>query len=313
MADYIVDPFLGRIVSRGPNGVLETPIVGFAESVASSPSDDLLEIYEPQGTIGCLVSETARAVTLDGAPSNYDVLTGVDCFALTPDRETALVVQSSTLRRVRKMISEQVVENLGATPAGSEFSELAVSPDGRRYAATAEDGATLWIGPATADPGSAAYKLYTATDETMSGPAWGRDGQELAVCTSKGNVWRLAVAAGAQPVVLAADASTDGTKNTPSWSADGKWIAYASKNAGTLGLTSPVKAPDTAGIAVRTVKVDFAGSNVGPVAWSPSRQKLAFLANGELWLVEAANPTRRLQLTSTTIPKFTSGKGLCWR
>lgn len=312
-ADYVVDPFLGRLVSRGPNGVLDTMIVGFGESPSGQASDDIIEVYEPQGILACTVGTVARLYTVDAPEAAHDVQTGVDAFAAAPDCGVGLSVSSGKLQFLRNLLTGTVPEDLAAAPAA--LAELRLSPDGRRYAAVSADRSSLWVGPASASAASGpSVKVFAASSGVqLSVPSWGRDGQEFALATSGGEVWRMAVSAGAQPTVLTTDAARDTVKNAPSWSSDGKWIAYVAQTAGEVHLVSPALSRDAAGVAARTVTLAFAGGDLGPVAWDPSGRKLACVAGAELWLADALDSTRRLNFTRTMSAKVTAARSLCWR
>lgn len=312
-ADYLVDPFLGRLVSRGPNGLLETSIVGSTETPSDQGADDVIEVYEPQGVLACVVGGVARLYTVDSPEAAIDAQNNVDAFGAAPDCGVGLSVAGGKLQFLQNLLSSAVPQELAAAPAA--LAELRLSPDGRRYVAVSADRSGLWVGPASSAAASGpAMKLYSASSGVqLSVPSWGRDGQEVALATSGGEVWRMAVGAGAQPTVLTTDAARDTVKNAPSWSADGKWIAYVAQNPGEVHLVSPALSRDAGGAAVRVVTLTFAGGELGPIAWDPSGRKLALVVGADLWLADPLDPTRRLNFTRTMSAKVTAARSLCWR
>ncbi|MBI3891963.1 MAG: PD40 domain-containing protein [Candidatus Wallbacteria bacterium] len=310
-AEYVIDPFLGRILSRGPDGVLETDVKGSTETAdLTRAADDLMDTYDNLGLIACVVSQTARVFSMDTGMQASDVRVGIDAFGMGPDRETGIVAASGGLELMRNYLGAPQTQSLGQAPGS--LADLAVSPDNTRYAAVTTDRKSIWIGPLSTDKAQPQpFNLFTtSSSEQLSAPSWSKDQQEIAVGTDGGQIWRIVVGAGAQRTVLTSDAATDVVKNAPSWSADGKWIAYASKNAGSIKFVSPAGDARRPALDVSS----FASGSLGPVAWSPGGQKIAFVSAESLWIVSPQRPKDwQLEVTKTAPSNLSGARCLVWR
>ncbi|MBI2943525.1 MAG: PD40 domain-containing protein [Candidatus Wallbacteria bacterium] len=319
--EYVIDPFLGRLLSRGADGVLETEVKGLVRAdgqpelpETSLVNDDLVETFDALGTIGCVVGAAARVFPMDEGGAPVDVRTGVDAFGLSPDREFAVAVVGGGLELLKNFFSKLETQSLGAAPA--TLADIAVSPDGTRYAAVTTDRKSIWIGALDADRTKVVPFNLFAGSEQLSAPSWSKDQQELAIGTDRGEIWRIVVGAGAQKTVLTSDATMDIVKNAPSWSSDGKRIAYASRTAGAIGIVSPTgQRPRDDKANIKDVDVSsFAPGSLGPVAWSPNGLKIAFVTGGSLWIVA---PTRakdwNLEVTKNSTSNLSGAHSLVWR
>ena len=124
-------------------------------------------------------------------------------------------------------------------------------------------------------------------------PAWSPDGTKILFASDRGRA-----ADSAQVYVMNADGSGEallvsapagGTARSPVWSPDGDRIAYAWNDAGTVGDTMFVAAPD--GASAKAVPGMPAGlQGLGELDWSPDGSRIVFVgaesASIELYVVE---------------------------
>ena len=156
------------------------------------------------------------------------------------------------------------------------------SPDGQRIAFVGNfcDEAQDYVGVVKAD-GSGLVKLTDIVDALQVGHAWSPDGRTLAFSApDDAGVLQiyLADAEGGGRVKL-----TDGPwpKMTPAWSADGAFLSFASLEGEGPGAASthwvvPKEGGDATSLPAR----------IGYLQWSPQGQRLAFVKEGELQLLD---------------------------
>ncbi len=314
LSEYIVDPFMGRIISRGPDGTLQTEIVGHPEAVDQQRfNDDLIEVYAPQGNLACTVGGSGRFYTLDEISGSGEVIASIDAFSSTPDRGAVIIARSGGLELATDVFSSPKFQQIHTAIEGAAGSllEVSVSPGGQRFAGVTSGRDSLMVGSLLTNvKETSTFKLMAADSGiTLSGASWNRNGQDLAVSTSQGEIWRLAVSQSARPTRLTTQASADVVRGAPSWSGDGKWIAFASKAQGEV-LIIPASGgrnlPDP-------INLTFAGSAIGPVALSPDGRKIAFVADEDLWIAERSNLQLRLNVTRDMTDKVGGARSLVWR
>jgi Tol biopolymer transport system component len=120
----------------------------------------------------------------------------------------------------------QVTESLHQT---GQFSQLALSPDGRRYAAARSEGTNaeqIWIGDLAR---GASVPLTHGANDSYD-PVWSPDGQRVAFSSRETGNEDLYVqsVAGTTPWEMIHKADTHDT-NVTSWSADGRYLVFGAR------------------------------------------------------------------------------------
>jgi len=156
------------------------------------------------------------------------------------------------------------------------------SPDGQRIAFVGNfcDEAQDYVGLVKAD-GSGLVKLTDIVDALQVGHAWSPDGRTLAFSApDEAGVLQiyLADAEGGQRVKLTVG---PWPKMTPAWSADGSLLSFASLEGEGPGATSTHWVVSKEGGDATPLP-----AGIGYLQWSPRGQRLAFVKEGELQLLD---------------------------
>ena len=170
----------------------------------------------------------------------------------------------------------------------ADFVEVALSPDGKRAAATVRDPATgnrdIWVYDVSRNLGT----RFTFDPANENSPAWSPDGQWIAYASSrKGHedVYRKAVAGSSEEELLL-ESSSD--KEPGVFSPDGRLLAYTDNAKDTKGdiLLLPMDGQRKPQVFLRTQFNEY------PAAFSPDGR----------WLVYGSDESGKFQLYVTSFP-----------
>lgn len=182
---------------------------------------------------------------------------------------------------LRGAINADTVEHLSLT---SGFSDLAVSPDGKKLAFVARGE----VFAASAAEGGDAVRV-SASPAAEEEPTWSPDSRRIVYSSNRAGVWQLFLYDFATATETALT-GTDADARAPRFSPDGTSIAFV-RGAAQLCVVA---------IGTRTVKPVATGffgrppsMSAAPIAWSPDGRWLAFLSAGprmflNAWIVPAS-------------------------
>lgn len=170
----------------------------------------------------------------------------------------------------------------------ADFVEVALSPDGKRAAATVRDPTTgkwdLWL----YDVSHNLATRFTFDPAMEKSPAWSPDGQWIAYASSRkghDDLYRKAVAGSSEEELLV-ESETD--KDPVVWSPDGHFLAYVENAKDTKGdiLLLPMDGERKPRVFLRTQFNEY------PAAFSPDGH----------WLVYGSDESGKFQLYVTSFP-----------
>ena len=153
---FFVDPFFKRIISSGPNGVLETKISAMGNEVKSPTSDDRIGYYLAQGTIWYTVKSNDACVTMR-ASADGTLIEQVGGSAYSDGREIA---PSPNLKRLA--VSSETSTGRQIIICNSDYSdaEFVTNVGENRWPTWTSDGGTVLYESKRELEGSKAYHLF---------------------------------------------------------------------------------------------------------------------------------------------------------
>ena len=154
---YTVDPFFKRVISSGPNGVLETKVMALGNDVKSDTTDDRIAYYLAQGTIWYTIKGKDGCVPMK---MNADGTMGeqVGGEAFTEGREVA---PSPNLKRLA--VSSETSTGRQIVICNSDYTdaEFVTTEGENRWPTWTADGGTVIYESKRVIEGSKKYHLYS--------------------------------------------------------------------------------------------------------------------------------------------------------
>jgi type II secretory pathway pseudopilin PulG len=228
--EYIIDPFLQRVVSRGENQSLQSPVLGREQELDGKERfDDFSRQYGELGQISFLAGSEGHLYRArpDGTePIKTADSVGADWASQAPDHSRYLLTQGDKLF-VLLVLPEGVKKSelsLGGGITGGK--DCSWSSDGLKFAFVASPGGAVAVGDVTTGV------LPTVITSAVGGAAspWLVPGNRELVFSSANNIYR--VAASEQSPLTTVNVAPDGKPMAdgarPVVSPDGKRIAYVS-------------------------------------------------------------------------------------
>jgi hypothetical protein len=282
--DFVVDPVLKCVISRGPDQRLQTAVPGHFESPKRSDmnADDYRRSYTEQGLISFVAGEDLTLVQPDG--SNREVvlsqLTGATA-SQSPDRNRFLVVEGTKivlLTRNAQQGFDKSELDLGIT--GGKQPNF--SPDGLKFAfiASLSSGEGVAVGDVTT---GVPAMVVTSTVASPSSPSLMKGNREVVFADGGLNIYRAAAAEASSVTTInvAVDGRSEADGANPSVSPDGKLVAYVTNaGGGDVWIRSTSESR----------KALVARGSFKEVAFGPTGQLLA-ITNGSALYVTTARPS----------------------
>ncbi len=308
---------------------------GVAHLLVADKGSDSRPLYSPDGRKLAFVSDATGngdIYVLDMASGALSQVTFADSAEQLDawSHDGTWLYLSSNRDNVGGMQAVYRVRAAGGTPmpvsleAYRNESQAAPSPNGRtlaliggglgdfqwwRHGHSHIDEGAVWL---LADDGSHAYSRLTPDDARADWPMWAADGRSLYYMSDRGgteNIWHVQ-RDGSESALTK---FTDGRVLWPTISADGRAIAFE-RNFGIWTVA-------TSGGAAQALRITLAGAVAGPgskhetlhgdfgsLALSPDGKKLAFVAAGDVYAVDAEKGGDARRVTHTPAAEY----GVTW-
>lgn len=241
--DFIVDPFFKRVISTGPDGLLQTVVLGQLDNVShdarvGGEDDDLSRSYGAIGFISFIEGGVLKMMRPDGTAVSriYTGLTDGDWASMAPDRTQFLISKSGALWVVPvgssgASTATRQLTFVGATVTGGK--EASWAPTGKAFSFIADPSGAVAVGVVVAGNNVVEDPIIVATGVSGAhNPRLSPGGQDV-VFQDGSDVVLLASATEGSPVTtltVAADGSPAPVKGRSCLSPDGKRLYYTSND-----------------------------------------------------------------------------------
>jgi Tol biopolymer transport system component/type II secretory pathway pseudopilin PulG len=308
-SEYTVDPFFQRIVSRGPNGKLETLVPalrasGESPEATAEGSDDYARTWGVYGTIAFVSGGSLYTMRPDGSrviPVTGNMSEG-DSASLSPDRSRFLISRAGklsvlTLGRDAQWENEMVYQGQalsGSDPAWSEdgvkFAYVGSAGFGSGRAIDVSEVTT--VTSAGDDKIAAAGPVVVTTSGEPTSPTLSRDNRDISFVTRDGDLMRAASTPDSPLTTM--NVKDDGlpfdaTKRLKDatrvrWSPDGKHLAYVGADG--VWLRSIYGSYPGASATDRG-RLQVTAGSYRDIAWSPDGTRLALAQDTKIYVTPA--------------------------